>query len=282
MLVGVLENVSDLKYLETYLDFILIRSKSFSAYYNNSFSIDEIINISKITSKKLILDISLMLENKDMPLMNELVNKTKDLNIYYLYMDLGFFKILKDNNIESKGIYDPKTLITNQLDAKFYLDFNMLGVGISNEITISDMKQIIEYNQNKIFLKSFGYHQMFYSKRKLISLYANHTNKDIKIDKLNMYLKEDKREDFYHIYESERGTLIFRPYVLSYLDEINELKPNFVFLDDIFLDKGTYFKVVKLFDAKINQKKIDYDLDSLNLKLEDGFKFKDTVYQKEN
>ena len=282
MLVGVLENINDLTYLESYLDLILIRSKSFSSYYTNTFELDEIINISKLTKRNILLDISIMLENKDINLLDEIISKLKDYqNIYYLYMDLGLYNVLKKYNIENKGIYDPRTLITNNLDCKFYLDYNMLSVGISNEITVSDMQKIIKDNDSKVFLRAFGYHQMFYSKRRLISLYGEHIKKNIEIDNLNMYLKEDKREDFYHIFESNKGTLIFRPYILSYLDEILDLNPKFVFLDDIFMDKNDYFKVIKLFDAKFKEKTLDYTLSDLKLTLNDGFKYKDTVYQKE-
>jgi len=286
MLIVSLNNIEELDYLNTYANGVVVYTNDFSSFYNKAYDLDEIKEIYK--KKKdlmMFIDLCMMMENKDINKLSNFIDSLKDLDLYYYYSDLGVHQLLKDKGLENRGVFNPSTLITNSYDLNFYLAQNILSAQISNEIPVRDMISISNANNHNIWLKAFGYHQMFHSKRPLISLYSDHLGRDIKIDTQNSFLKEQKRDDFYHIYQGKHGTLLFRSYVLDYLDEIKDINPKYVFLDNIFLNIDVFHEVVKNFalylEGNLSKEEARFNLNSLNLDVQEGFKINDTVYQKE-
>ncbi len=286
MLIVSLSNISDLEFLNTYASGIVVYTNDFSCVYNKAFSKDEILDIYKKKGNlKLFIDLSIMCENKDIDDISSFIDAFKDLDVYFYYIDLGVFELLKEKGLENRVVFNPSTLITNSYDLNFYLRQNMLSCQVSNEITVFDQAKMSASASGNIFLKSFGYMQMFHSKRHLVSLYLEHANKCEAIDNYNSYLREAKRNDFYHIFESKRGTLLFRHYVINYLAELDVINPKYIFLDNIFI-KDEVFKEVVIAYSLYLRKEISKEealkrINSLDLVIEDGFKFKDTVYKKE-
>lgn len=286
MLIVSLSNINDLEYLNNLADGIVVYTNDFSCVYNKAFSLEEIKEIyEKKGNLKLFIDLSIMCENKDINDISCFIDEFKTLDVYFYYIDLGVHQLLKEKGLENRGVFNPSTLITNSNDAKFYLRQNMLAVQVSNEITVSDQAKISESCNSNIWLKSFGYMQMFHSKRHLISLYEEHSGKKIEKNNYESYLREAKRNDFYHIFESNRGTLLFRHYVINYLNELDLIKPNYIFLDNIFIKDDVFKLVVKIYsdflNEKISKEEANSLISELDLQIEDGFKFKDTVYKKE-
>ena len=141
-----------------------------------------------------------------------------------------------------------------------------------------------EKTNAKILYQGFGYRLMFYSKRKLVSLYEKQVN--INVIKNNLYLKESTRDDYFPIIENNNGTLIYRSYLISLLDKLNEIDfLEFLYIESTYINNDVFKKINELFyDSIKNKNNLDKninELKSLNLNIEDGFIFKDSVYQKE-
>ncbi len=286
MLIASLENISDLDFYNTYANGIVVYTNDFSSFYNKAYDLKEIREIYKLKKDLMMfVDVSQMMENKDILKLSSFVDNLKDLDIYYYFCDLGVFQLLKEKGLANRAVYNPSTLLTNHYDVSFYLNQGMRSCQVSNEIPVEDVKTISKLNGNHIFLKAFGYHQMFHSKRNLISLYKEHMNLDFDIDNQNMYLREQKREDLYHIYQGNHGTLLFRSYVINYLDCLKSINPEFIFLDNIFINRDMFKEVLKNYSLYINDnitlEKALNNIGNLSLDIQDGFKFNDTVYQKE-
>ncbi len=287
MLIVSLNEKNNLNNLKNQVDGVVVYLNDFSSFYNKSFSLNEIETIYQNRDNlKIFIDLTIMMEDSDIERLNKLLDQIKDKDYYFIYSDLGVYESLRLRGLENKGIYNSQTLCTNQYDQEFYLKQNMLSSAISLEIPVNDQVTISKYNDNNVFLKAFGYHQMFYSKRHLISLYKQYKGLDFDIDKYHSYLREIKREnDFFHIYEFEKGTIIFRNYILSYLNELDLINPRFIYLDNIFIEDETFNKVVEAY-SKYIKKIITKEealvlINELNLDIKDGFKYKDSVYQKE-
>lgn len=286
MLIVSLKEINELEKLYDLVDGIVVYTSDFSSFYNKAYNLDEIKEIYKLKKNlNIFIDLSQMMENSDINKLSQFLDSLDGYDVNYIYSDLGVHQLLKDKGIENRGIYNPSTLITNEYDLEFYLNQNMLSASVSLEIPVKDIIQISEKNNHNLFLKSFGYHQMFHSKRHLIDLYLEHINKTHTIDNQNSYLREQKREDLYHIYQSNKGTLLFRSYVINYIDYIKDIKPKFIFLDNIFINSNEFLEVVNVYSKYL---KNIYDLETslnilnkLSFKIEDGFKYQDTVYQKE-
>ena len=238
-----------------------------------------------MTNKKVIIDISFMLENEEISQITAFISFFKEYNCDFICSDLGVVQIFIDLEMQKRVIYDPNTLITNSYDLGFYLKF-IDSAKISEEITLNDQLKMINMYPNRATKLLFGYHLMFHSKRHLISMYLKFLNKKQEIVNNESYLIEQTRHDKYHIIETERGTALFRPYIINNSSELLSLTNlKYGIVSSLFIDNETYIKVLNIYrliiDNKINEEEGSLLISKLGLNIEDGFKFEDTIYQKE-
>ena len=93
-------------------------------------------------------------------------------------------------------------------------------------------------------IKVFGYHQMFYSKRKLITAYNDYFNKNIENNKF-YDLKEEHRSELDKIIETDFGTLIYYGHPLLIYEEINKLNNfKFIYLNSELIDNKIMKKII--------------------------------------
>lgn len=287
-LIACLYDLNSFEKIKPYCEGVVVYSSDFSSFHMNGFDKDEILNLIKINNndKKIFIDIEFMLEDYEIDKITDFILAFKEKNVFFIYSDLGIHQILKENQMECFGIYNPNTLITNSFDLNFYLSQNMHAACLSLEITVDDEMKILDEKCGNVMMQVFGYHLMFHSKRHLISLYEDFLGKKIDRDNYNSFLIEQTRKDKYHIYESNRGTSLFRPYVISYLDCFEKLsKLDYALIDNMFIELDTYLEVLKIFNEAVNDstriKRLLEEQMKLGLPMEDGFKYQDTVYQKE-
>ncbi len=284
-LIATLSKKENLEEVLSLSDGIVVYSSDFSSFKDNGFSKNDIAEIIVNSNKPVFINIEFMLEDEQIEDITNYINFFKQYNPYFIFSDLGVFQILKENGLEHNAIYNPNTLVTNTIDLSFYLNYNM-SVQISEEIVLKDQIKMINLYPNMVSKQLFGYHLMFHSKRHLISLYQEFLGKSFEIDNENSYLIEQTRHDKYHIIETKYGTALYRPYVLDNsgdLSSLNNLK--FGFVDDHFIKYEDYIIILKMYNQvianEIDCTKLKEKVISLGYKIEDGFKFEDTIYQKE-
>ena len=184
--------------------------------------------------------------------------------------DLTVYVLAKKFGMENLIIYQPGTFNTDTYSKDYFSNRNILGITISREITLEEIKQITKETSNlDLSLIIHGYLDMFYSKRKLISRYLEYKNIEGKnlVNSYDLRLNEEIRpNDYYPILEDEFGTHIFRSKKLVSFDEINDLKENIntFFIERIFMSDEEYYDSIKLYTNKISKtefldKYTDYD-----------------------
>ena len=272
------KDITEASKLASYADAFLVGIKDYIPSFFNPFSYDDFIKLNSL-NKIIILRLDILVNEKDLSFYKDLILKVKDLNIYYYITDLGILNILKSLNLINKIIYDPFTMICNKLDAKYYYDLGICAVAPSLEIPYKDVR---EFNV-PLFYLGFGRRLMFNSKRLLLSLYKEEKNLDFKTD--NLSIIEEKRNDIFPIFE-DMGTYIYRSYYLNNLIITKDNKNiKFLFIDSLTIDSLTYFKLVeayyKYYNNIIALNEFKDLINELNLKIEDGFTYQDSVYQKE-
>lgn len=275
-------NLKQLNKLIGYIDAAVIYSKEVSLYYED-IDLAKAINLCVNNNIIPIIAINKMLYPNDLEFIKEFINKYKD-TAKFLATDIAVYNIAKNLNSVNKIIYDPQTMITNYLDLLEYMNLGFDSVSMSLEIPLNDLINSINKTNSKVFYQIFGHRLMFYSKRKLISLYEEKA--DIKSSKKHLYLRESTRDDYFPVIENENGTIIYRSYLVSLLDNLNELANlEYGYLESIYLDDFVYVNVVKLISSfnnnEINMNELLNKLSELNLNINDGFKYQDSVYQKE-
>lgn len=287
MIIVCIKSFSHFKSIENLCDGVVFNSKytiSVNPILNNE-EMKEVIEYANSKNKIAIIDISSLMTNDELEDLKGFIEEFKDYDCKFLYTDIGVYNILKGYGIENNGIYDPKTLITNSYDMNLYLKNNMMAIGLSNEIPSIKIKEIDSKKEGKTWLKIFGYHQMFYSKRHLITTYHKYKGINKTIDRENTLIKEETRGEVFHIDENNHGSVIYRSYPISYMKVINDvINVDYLVLDSSFIPEDDFKYALELFNAVINGN-MNYEIANLKLKekfdIEDGFIYNDTVYIKE-
>ena len=275
--------IEEIESLMDYIDYALVAVPHLSVYYKD-IDVKKAVDLLNKYNKNIILNINRIMHPSDIEKVISVYKEYLNTNILFYISDLGALNEAIKLGIENRIIYNPETMITNYLDFNEYSSLGVLSCGVSSEITLNDLKLIYEKTNKSIFYQVFGRRLMFYSRRHLISLYETKNND--KYPHVDAYLKESTRQDYLPINENEECTAIYRSYNINLIDKLNELSfIDFAYLETAFLDNNSKNIVAKAyFDAIKNNGNLNELSDLLNnlgLEYQDGFFYKDSVYQKE-
>lgn len=267
---------------------LIINSFEYSCFPGKKFVKDEISNILKSirnSGKAVILNCDRIIHENEINLYKEYLLSLINEVDYIIYSDYSILTLI-DGKYYDKLIYDPKTLVCsynelNTLDTKAF---------ISSEISMDELSEIV-YNAEpeKLCINAFGYHQIMYSKRNLISLYNSHLGSNL-LSKDTIYdLKEEQREDLYKIVENDRGTFIYTHFIYALLENLNIIKDKvFMFrINSFLLDSDSVEYIINKYNNLIFEKDLEKQKDivkDINLKFpsaKPGF-LKDELYLLKN
>lgn len=221
--------------------------KSFCVGYPIEFEIQEIDGFILVNR---------ILDDNDLDkLQNELL-KTNAKGI--IFDDLGIIELVKNLNIEKILLLNH--LGTNVRSINYYLEY-VDSVVISNDLTEEEIRYIVTNSNKKLVVNVFGLKELMYSRRLLLSNYANYYNID-NVRELDASILDKG----FKIVENDYGTKFYSSKYydgLSLLDLDNVLyfwyEPMFLKIEEIyrvldgdtsnisttplFLQEKTYYKV---------------------------------------
>lgn len=199
------------------------------------------------TSKKIALNLDKIIEENELEQLKDFLIKSLKWNIdYYIFSDMSVYNILSELGIKNKFIFDAKTLNCSVNDIKTY---NSLGIMClaSTELTLKNVIDISKIENNAFLV--YGYSNIFYSKRKLISLYEDYINHKIIPDKENCFIIEETRNEKYPIIENNVGTFIYTYYRYCLFNELNDLNKNNIFIiNNILINEKELQEICKIYN----------------------------------
>lgn len=226
-----------------------------------------------------------MVKEEDIPLLYEYLYFLKDLDVDGIYFaDLAVLEAGRELGIDKKMIYESDTLMTNSLDASFFLKKGLKSVVLAKEITLDEMMKIADNTKHRVDVHLFGYQKMSSSKRHFLTNYFNHlaSPRDLK-DNMNLRIIEETRNYSMPILENEYGTKIYSDYILCMYEESLLLadKINNGIIDDLFIDFDILMTVLKDY-RKLNKDNATKLEEELKSKYHDVTFDKGYLYQKTN
>ena len=185
--------------------------------------------------------------------LNELINTLKQIKLekvkFIFYSDLGLLDVFEELDILDKAVYDAYTYTTNKMDVLEYSNFNKYVV-VSNQISVDELKDLTNKINKNVIIYGFGKSVVFYSKRPLLTNYFKYRGLELNAFDKDYNLKEEFREDLYHIYEDEHGAYVYESKHYYLMNELNDLvNIDYVIINSSTLNATTYKKVV---DAYLN------------------------------
>lgn len=274
--------LKQLKQRLPYMECAILHHKDISLYYED-LDLDIAIKECLESYVSPILAIDKMLYPSTIDSIKSILSKYKK-EALFLVTDIGVYSLAKEMDCLNRIIYDPQTMITNAFDLKEFSSLGFDSIGMSLEIPLEDVMESIRRTRASLFYQIFGHRLMFYSKRKLITLYE--TQAKISTSKKGLFLKESTREELLPIIENENGTIIYRSYLISlfnYIEQLEVLK--YGYLESLYLEDTCFLEVLKIFyDVKnnvISKEEGKNRLGHLELDIKEGFTYQDSIYQKE-
>ncbi len=184
-----------------------------------------------------------------------------------IFEDIGVFNILKRENLPL--IWFQNHFTTNKESLKYYLNNGCISAVISNEITESEINDIIKELPGKLILNVLGKNYIMYSRRTLLSNFNKYQNLD---DYNDMTINTGKNSFF--VRESDYGTLVFNNEYFNYIPYANGLPDDAISLflilnldldvldikeiiegksfgNEGFLNKKTVYKMSEYDDKKV-------------------------------
>ncbi len=284
----ILTNLHDISKLNQVLkvsDGILLGNQMFSKTITHDFLEDtyEIIKKTHQDKKEVFILLNRIFTDDELINVEAYIKELPvDLINGFIGADLGLIFVLEKLNLSHKFVYNPETLLTNDVDFNDLSTLNIKGAFVSKEITLEDILEIGALKQYQLFYFGHGHMSMFYSKRQMLNTFMDYQNEsNILHDDKSLRLSEAKRPDeVYPIIEDAAGTHVFRGHVFNSFKVINQLESvvDYFIVDTLFLDDDYAINIIKMYKEKQIDKNI---LDRYNQILHDGFLFDESTIKGE-
>ena len=261
-IISVLEDIKNIDNLKLCDEIIL--PSIYSIFYKKAFNKDEIIKIvNENKDMKFILGLDGIIDESILDDVIKLIEDLKELDLDILFSDMAVFYYYQNKGKLNKLIYNASTYLCNYLDVEYYHSLNVRTF-VSNELSYEDLKINCKYDN--VVLQVYGYYPIYYSKRKVLSLYKDYSHIDY--DPYKEYeIKEELREEKYKIreYENNSHSVICNAYKILIFEELKELKPAYIFINSNDINVLNIYKegIVKEFNQTLeeNLKSIDERVD---------------------
>ena len=274
------------KELSKYLNFtnsFLYGLKDYSvSYYELSIEdIKELLN--NYPNIELFISINKNIFNDDLKDLKDKLIELSNLNIKgILFYDLSILSIVKNLKLNINLVYHQTHMVVNYNICEFYKNLGCKYAYLSTEITEREMKEISEKTNIDLIAYFIGHPIISHSKRKLISNFYKHLDKENN-NKINI-MKETNKDTKYYIEESNIGTNILTFDILNGSKAFVNLKDKLCYgvLDNYLIDDDIFLKVLKLFydnlNNEINNQEFISKVEELIGKY-DGFFYQETIYK---
>ena len=261
MISKILLYVDNLKYIDEYREVgvstFLFALKGYCVGYNTN-TLEEINNVN--ISNKFVL-INRVLESKDIDNLREILPKLKVDGI--VFEDVGVYNLIKELKLDIKMILFQNHFNTNSFSVNFWLD-RVDSVVISNELTYSEIKEIVNNVSKSVVLNLYGYNQVMYSRRKLLSNFYEEFN----ISKKNKNVIEDKATHVkFRAFENDYGTVMYSDKIFNGRRLLSLDNVKYYYVNTTLVDHKDLMSFLNNFDRDINDNE------------DEGFLDKETIYK---
>ena len=275
MLVTTPRNKEELVNLIDLYDAFIFGIKDYSVNLIETFTLEEIKTFNKIikeNNKEIFISLNKNMNNDDILNIKPILTELNKLNINGLFFyDIGIVNLKNKLDLNYDLVWSQEHLTTNYNTINYWYSKGIKYTNLSTEITKKEILDIKKNTKAKLFITLFGYLPMFTSKRHLVKNYLETFN----LNKEGKYIfKEDKT---YPIVDNDLGTTVYSSYILNGIKEYQELKDNYIFLNNFNIDEQTFLKVSEYFN-NINDDNIN-KLNNLFNNLSSGFLYQPTIYR---
>lgn len=210
----------DINYIDK-VDGLILAINDYSVESICTFSVDEIIDIKKNSNCLIFVKINKNLFNEDIESIKDILIKLNDNKIDGVFFyDLAILQLKKELGINIELIWNQTHMVNNYMTCDYYYSKGVKYALLSKEITLEEIKEIINKSKINCMVEVVSLPSVAYSKRKLVSNYF----KDLNENSINnISVKEKITGDYYNVIEDSNGTSFFLNKIMNGTSIIRDL-----------------------------------------------------------
>lgn len=240
--------------------------------------LDELATLIHSKGKKLFIALNKNMHNSNLVDAEKVLKKCDDLNINgVFYYDVAILSLAQKHNIKTKLIWSAEHLATNYNTINYWAKNGVDMTFLSNEITMNEVKEIVNNTNTSLIAQAFGYVPMYVSKRHAIDNYLKHFK--LKTSSRDFYIfKEEKK---YPILERKDNTEIYSYFILNGIAEYVDINIDYLLINGFKIELDKLLEVISLFKTVTSDNKDKYKerIDSMFDNTDLGFLYKEAIYQ---
>ncbi len=177
---------------------------------------------------KVYLNVLKILHSTDLPAAELLMDLAIEEKVDGLYLaDEGWIVLAKEAGYPGELIYQPETLVTNGLDAQFYIDQGLSAVSLAHELSLAEIEACAR-DCHDLEVLVYGYYSWMSSRRPLVSNYLREIELEEKVPEVSspdhsFFLREAQRDAWMRVEERDYGTTIWSAAPISSFEQMPAL-----------------------------------------------------------
>ncbi len=266
-------------YVEQGAEGFLLPLSSYSSDYLITFSLSQMEECCK-QKKPVFVIINKIIFDEEIEPLKEILNRLDRMGIEGIFFyDLALLELWKEGNFSFDLVWNQTHMVTNTKTCDYYQEQGVVYGNLASEITMEEMKKMIETSKMKFFVLLSGHQVVAHSKRKLLKNYYKVLSKNVKNP---ITIEEPIGHQKYDVLEDATGTTFF------YHEPLNSSKVLPIFsnmdvrgvLNEDFFSHQEFLKILSLHSSyqKDPKKEILDQLDAL-LGTYTGFLEKKTIFK---
>lgn len=271
------KSIDEIEKTNELVDGFIIGIKDLSTNMPNYFSMNELLEILKITKKEVFVSLNKNMNSKDLVLLKDTLLELEKMNIMgILYYDVSLVNLKQELSLKKDLVWSAEHMVTNSSSINFWALEGVNYAYLSSDITKEEIKIIKEETSISLMMNIFGYIPIFTSYRNLVKNYLK--TFDLKDNsKINYIRKEGK---IYPIEDLE-NTTVYSDKILCTLKECLELDIEYGIINSFNIDSLLLIDIIKMF------KNVSYDnlenycgkINGIFNNIDNGFLEKETIYK---
>ncbi len=275
-----IEKIDD-NFKDLNVDGLILSLKDLSIQSIKYYSLEEIKSIrEKYPNLEIFIKINKNIFNKDIEVLKESLLELDKLNINGIFFyDLALLQLKKELNLKLDLVWDQTHMVNNYKTCNYYNELGVKYALLSKEITLNEIKTIIEKSTITSMVEIVSVPSIAFSKRKLLTNYYKSINKD---PKDNIEVIEKVSNNKYIVTEDNNGTSFYDANIVngtSIIKDLYDINTPYIIMREYKIPK--FNELVNDTKKYIDDKCIDNNYVDKYKVLGDNtnFFYKETIYR---
>lgn len=227
-------------------DGLILPLKNYSVQSGKYFTMEEIKSIiNENKDKEIFISMNKNFFNKEIDNLKDTLLEIDKLNINgILFYDLSILELKRELNLKTDLVWNGTYMVNNYKTCNYYNEKGVKYALISKEITLEEIKEIINNSNITSMVEVVSIPSVAFSKRYLVSNYYKDLNKD---KKESIEVVEKVTSDTYLVDEDDEGTNFYLDKIMNgtiVIKDLFESNCSYIVMKEYGIDEDAFYNLV--------------------------------------